>query len=57
MWQNQRYFTSGATPADYIEVSMAAEPFWSTYLQMCLQAMVEVWGLEPTTVRAARTTL
>ena len=26
-------FTSGATPADCIEVSMAAEPFWSTNLQ------------------------
>ena len=37
-------FTSGATPADCIEVSMAAEPFRSTYLQMCLQALVEVWG-------------
>ena len=40
-------FTSGVTPADWIEVSMAAEPFWSTYLQMCPQALVEVWGLNP----------
>ena len=40
-------FTSGVTPADCIEVSMAAEPFWSTYFQMCLQALVEVWGSNP----------
>ena len=49
-------FTSGTTPADYIEVSMAAEPFRSTNLHVCLQALVEVWarlGLEPTTIRAA----
>ena len=46
-------FTSGATPADCIEVSIAAKPFWSTYLW----ALVEVWGLEPTTVHAARTAL
>ena len=26
-------FTSGVTPADYIGVNMAVEPFWSTYLQ------------------------
>ena len=26
-------FTSAVTPADCIEVSMTAEPFWSTYLQ------------------------
>ena len=38
-------FTSGVTPADCIEVSMAAKLFWSTYLQMCLQALVEVWAL------------
>ena len=38
-------FTSGVTPANCIEVSMAAEPFRSTYLQMCLQALVEVRGL------------
>ena len=35
-------FTSGATPAGCIEVSMAAKPFWFTYLQTCLQALVEV---------------
>ena len=37
-------FTSGATPADCIEVSMAAERFQSTYLQTCLQVLVEVWA-------------
>ena len=39
------------------EVSMAAKPFWSMYLQTWSQALVEVragLGLEPTTVRAAR---
>ena len=37
-------FTSGVTPADCMEVSMAAKPFQSTYLQTCLQALVvEVW--------------
>ena len=41
-------FTSGVTLADCIEVSMAAEPFLSTYLQTCWQALVEVRGLEPT---------
>ena len=49
-------FTSGATPADCIEVSMAAKPFQTTYLQMCPQALVEDWarpGLEPMTVHAA----
>ena len=40
-------FTSGVTPADCIEVSMAAKPFRSTYLQMCPQALVEVWGSNP----------
>ena len=35
-------FTSDATPADCIEVSMAAEPFRSMYLQTCPQALVEV---------------
>ena len=30
-------FTSGVTPADCIEVSMAVEPFQSTYFQTCLQ--------------------
>ena len=39
-------FTSGAMPADCIEVSMAAEPFWSMYLQMCPQALMEVRGLK-----------
>ena len=49
-------FTSGVTPADCIEVSMAAEPFRSRYLQMCPQALVEVRagpGLEPMTAHAA----
>ena len=40
-------FTSSATPADCIEVSIAAEPFQSTYLQMCPQALVEILGLSP----------
>ena len=40
-------FTSGATPAECIGVSMAAQPFWSIYLQMCLQALVEVQGSNP----------
>ena len=30
-------FTSNAIPADCIEISMAAEPFRSTYLQKCPQ--------------------
>ena len=34
-------FTSGVTPADCIEVSIAAESFLSTYLQICPQALVE----------------
>ena len=29
------------------EVSMGIEPFWSTYLQMCPQALVKVWGSNP----------
>ena len=33
-------FTCGATPDDCIEVSMAAEPFRSTYLRACPQALV-----------------
>ena len=37
-------FTSGVTPADCIEVSIAAKSFWSTYLQTCPQALVEVWA-------------
>ena len=42
-------FTSGMIPAHfiYIGVSMTAEPFQSTYLQMCPQALVEVWGSNP----------
>ena len=40
-------FTSGATPADCIEVRMAAKPFQSVYLQTCPQALVEVWGSNP----------
>ena len=35
-------FTSGATPADCTEVSMAAEPFSSTHLWTCPQALVGV---------------
>ena len=38
-------FTSGATPADCIEVSMAAEPLGSMYWQTCPQALVEVRGI------------
>ena len=34
-------FTSGATLADCIEVSMAAEPFRSTYLHRCPQPLME----------------
>ena len=36
--------TSGATPADLFIASMAAKPFWSTYLHTWIQALV---GLEP----------
>ena len=39
-------FTSGVTPADCVEVSMAAEPFRSTYLQTCPKALVEVPQLD-----------
>ena len=35
-------FTSGVTPADCKEVSMAVEPFCPMYLQTCPQALVEV---------------
>ena len=35
-------FSSGATPTDCTEVSIATEPFQSTYLQMCPQTSVEV---------------
>ena len=35
-------FTSGVTLADFIEVSMAAEPFGSMYLQRYPQTLVEV---------------
>ena len=38
-------FTSGATPADCIEVNMAAKPFWSVFL--CLQALLEIQGSNP----------
>ena len=40
-------FTTGATPVNCIEVSIAAEAIWPTYtvdFQMCPQASVEVWG-------------
>ena len=40
-------FTSGVTPADCIEASMAAKPFWPTHLQMCLQTLLEVQGSNP----------
>ena len=35
-------FTSGVIPADCVEVSMSAEPFWSTYLQTCPQALTKM---------------
>ena len=35
-------FTSGATPADHFMTSMAAEPFWSTYLHTCIQTLVRL---------------
>ena len=38
-------FTSGATPTDCIEVSMAAKLFWSTYLQRCPQVFVALLGV------------
>ena len=41
-------FTSGATPADCMRVNMAAEPFRSTYLQICSQALVEARGSNAT---------
>ena len=37
-------FTSGLTPADCIEINMAAEPFWSRHLQRCPQVLVKVRG-------------
>ena len=40
-------FTSGVTPTDGIDVSVIAESFWSTYLQTCPKALVEVWELNP----------
>ena len=43
-------FTSGATPADCIEVSMAAEPFRSTYL-------VEVRGIKYSYIVMLRTVI
>ena len=42
-------FTSSVTPTECIQVSMAAKPFWSTYLQTCPQALVEVRGSNPPT--------
>ena len=36
---------SGATPADCIEVGMAAEPFRSTYPKKCLQVLVLLFWL------------
>ena len=40
-------FTSSGKPADCIEVSMAAKPFRSRYLQMYPQALVEFRGSNP----------
>ena len=37
--------TSDATPADCIDVSMAAKLFQSMYLQTCLEALVDFRGL------------
>ena len=37
--------TSDVIPADCIEVSMTPKPFWSTYLQTYLLALVVVWGV------------
>ena len=41
------WFISGATPADVLAASMAAEPFWSKYLHMYC------WGSSPGIERAA----
>ena len=47
-------FTSGATPADCIEVSMAAEPF---LIHADVSTSIDGGsGLEPMTVHAARST-
>ena len=43
-------FTSGVTPANCIEVTVATKPFRPTYLQIYPQALV---GFEPTTMCAA----
>ena len=43
-------FTFGVTPADCIEVSVAAKSFQSTHLhlQTCPQVLVELWaGVQP----------
>ena len=42
-------FTSGVTPADCIEVSMAAKPFQSTYMSTSIGGGL---GLQPITVYA-----
>ena len=51
-------FSSGA-PAECIETSMAARPFQSMDLQMCPQALVEVWGSNrwPSTPHTASTAM
>ena len=41
------FWTSGVTLADCIEFSMAAEPYLSTNLQICPQALVDVWDSNP----------
>ena len=45
-------FTSGVTPADCIEVSMAAKPFRSRYLQTCPSSIGGNSGIKPMTVHA-----
>ena len=47
-------FTSGVTPADCIEVSMAAKPFWSTYLNTDMSVSIAGGsGLKSMMVHAA----
>ena len=46
-------FTSGVTPTDFLEVSMAAEPFLIQVLADKSTSIGGGLGLEPTTVRAA----
>ena len=46
-------FTSRVTPADCIEVSMAAKPFWSIPADMST-SIGRDFGLEPTTICATR---